>query len=78
MAACKACGKELLFLRHYKTKKIMPVEAEKVDDGNIVVNLPTDEYRIATGEEWERAKTQNIKLHISHFARCPKAAGFRK
>lgn len=78
MTKCRSCGQEVLWLAHHKTGKVNPIEAEKVIGGNIVVDLDNARYRIATGDEHGKAKIKGIKLHISHFARCPNASGFRK
>ena len=77
MANCKDCGKEILWLKHKDTGKAAPIEAEKVLKGNIVISERSGQYRIVNGEEYEKAVVKEIPLHISHFARCPNAAGFR-
>jgi hypothetical protein len=80
MANCKACGVELVWLKHERTKKPMPIEAAPHVEGNIVVNLGNKTYRIANDKEYEGHKISDTgpKLHVSHFARCPEADGFRK
>lgn len=78
MPLCRSCKKEILWLAHVETGKAMPVEAEKVIDGNIVIDERNGKYRIVTGPEWTKAHLNGIKLHISHFARCADAGSFRK
>ena len=75
---CRKCGRPIVFLKHKDTGKVNPIEVEKVVEGNIVVDLSRGLYRIANGDEYGKAKIKGIKLHISHFARCPNAASFRK
>ena len=74
---CRACGKPLLWLAHQRTGKAAPIEVEKTEDGNIVINEDLGQYRLVTGEEKVKAVEGRILLHISHFARCPKASDFR-
>lgn len=79
MAECRDCKKEIMWLKHHKTGKSAPIEAQKTKDGNIVVNPDKTEYRIATGDEYVKASmADEPKLFISHFARCPAAKDFRR
>jgi hypothetical protein len=67
---CKACGKEIYFLKTSKGN-MMPVNAESIsqDDRDFInSNL----YR--EGDVLFDPK----KGHISHFADCPEAKKFRK
>jgi hypothetical protein len=81
-AKCVACGKEIHWLKHHVTEKPAPIEAEKYRDGliegNIVISLETEQYRIATAAEYERSRVnERPMLHVNHFARCPKANEFK-
>jgi hypothetical protein len=62
---CKACQKEIVFLRTEKGKQI-PVNADTVD----VVEK--------NGIPWCVDEYFDHTRHVSHFSDCPKAAEFRR
>lgn len=81
MSECKArCGTELIWRKHQKTGKSMPIEAEPHPKGNLILNGDGKTFRLAGGNEYVANYISDAapKLYISHFARCPKADNFRK
>lgn len=55
----------------------MPVDAEAVEGGNIL--LPGDgTCTVLSGDELAEAKRIGSEMHKSHFATCPNAKDFRK
>ncbi len=73
-----ACGAELLFVRTAKSggTKVMPVSPEPHKMGN--VRLTEDGCQVLSGAQLEQARAAGEPLHLSHFAACPGAAGFRR
>ena len=79
--ACKACAAMIMY---YPTSwplapgtKLMPIDAEPVADGNVVLDA-AGEVSIArvlkTGESVEPGRLR----YVSHFATCARAKDFRK
>ena len=71
---CRSCGKNLMIVNHERTGKPAPVEAEPVENGNIMLN-PDGTYGIAPkGYEWP----EGAKRYQSHYVSCPSAKGWRE
>ncbi len=73
---CKACGQEIEFLPHSKTRNAAPIEIAVSDDGNIIVEtdlLGGKQYRILPAHS--RADFAGT-LHLNHFSSCPQAHQF--
>lgn len=90
MPKCEGCGALVIWTLTEKGKR-MPVDAEPmkrvilVDPGNDVLATQKrlNDYLLDTedapGKGWLPPPTaQVIDTYVSHFATCPKAAGFRK
>ena len=82
MANCRACKKEIYWLRLAPTDKnpnpkSNPIDAAPHPDGTLVIDRHREIYRFATGNEKETAKLNGKKLYISHFETCPNADRFR-
>jgi hypothetical protein len=82
MANCRACGKEICWLRLSPTDrnpnpKVNPIDAAPHPEGNLVIDRGLELYRFATGNEKELQKFHGKKLYISHFQTCPNADRFR-
>jgi hypothetical protein len=68
MNVCKACEAPIIWA-HTSTGKAIPLDAEKVDGGNLELKDGTVSY----------AKSHpDVKRYRSHFATCPKASSFRR
>lgn len=80
MTACRSaeCGKPILWA--HTGEKYMPVDVERVDDGNVRLSRGEDPPRatVLSGQELVQARVAGEPLHKSHFATCPAAAKHRK
>lgn len=82
MATCRACGKEIYWLRLLPTDKNPDPKSNPIDmapnpNGSLVIDVNKGMYRFATGNEKEVAKLNGRNLYISHFETCPNADRFR-
>ena len=69
---CSKYRKEILWLKAVESRKtpnpkFNPINALPILGGNLLVNLPTSQYRFATKEELAKAKLINKPLYTSHF-----------
>ena len=76
MPTCEKCGKQINWLNHKTSDKPAPIEAEPNANGNILIK--GNQYRIATNDERELAKTKGHPLYLNHFASCEFAQEFRR
>lgn len=69
---CEACGVPLFFARTMRGRS-MPLETAPIDGGNVVLERVGAETlaRVVQAEK-------GVKRYVAHFARCPKAAEFRR
>lgn len=74
---CDSCGIEVVFLEHIRTLRLAPIELAEDPDGNIGINLVDGTYMILNKATREAAVAAGKRLHVNHFARCPKAAWHR-
>jgi hypothetical protein len=79
---CGRCNAKIIFLKQEWTAKNPrpkpnPINVEPSDNGNILPSIGSGTYKILSGQELEEFKEQGNKLHLSHFATCPKAKDFR-
>lgn len=72
------CGALIIWTTNVTTGRRMPVDAEPVTHGNVVLVSGNDgpESRVLTRDEVERRPTTS-GLYLSHFATCPVAQSFR-
>jgi hypothetical protein len=79
---CRKCKKPIMWLKHYLSGGLNPVEIEPLNSperkGNLVIDREKGIYRIATPAEVGRAVREKKNLYISHFATCEFAESFRK
>lgn len=76
MALCESCGAQILWLRHVKSGKAAPIDAEGDQSGN-VVRVGADQYRMLTKAERDAGAAQTTPLHLPHFATCPQAPAWK-
>ena len=69
---CRSCGAKIIWVKTEKGKD-MPIDAEPVPDGNIVMS--TGKAHVVKKDETFLTGT---KFYKSHFATCPHAAQHRK
>lgn len=79
MSRCTSCHQHITWTTNVKTGKRMPVDAEPVEHGNIVLTSGNDgpESRVLTRDELAKRPTRS-GLYISHFSTCPAAAQHRR
>lgn len=71
MARCKACGKEILWIK-MKSGKAMPVDPEPYRFCKVVGEY-TDTFITKDGETVKGIPSVTMTGYISHFATCPAA-----
>jgi hypothetical protein len=64
------CGASVLWLKHDRTAKSAPIDAEPAPKGNVAIDLHAGTYRIVP--EAERAALDG-ELYTNHWATCPAA-----
>lgn len=72
---CSSCKRDIFWRVHVVTGKPAPLDAQPVDDGNIVLD-DGETYRVLT--KAERATVVDIPRYTSHFATCPTARQHRR
>lgn len=72
---CRSCGLPIIFRRHERTGKTMPIDASPADYGTLWLNQDNVTYRIETGGP--RFAFAG-RLHHSHYETCPAAEEWRK
>lgn len=89
MSVCRSCKAPVIWALTEKDKP-MPVDAEPVEDGNIVLShrrVGQDPVALVKGPleieqlraEHERSPQEGpLRLFISHFATCPNAQEHRR
>ena len=80
MAKCKACGKEILFIKTFKGKSL-PVDPDRVPyklgSGGGTVVTPNGEVIRGVGEPFGPEPADGLG-YIPHWATCPRADEFRR
>lgn len=79
IARCRDCGAPVVWTLTTANQRRMPVDAEPVEDGNVVLTSGNSgpEARVLTRAELDRRATRT-GLYRSHFSTCPNAAGRRQ
>jgi hypothetical protein len=71
MVVCRSCKAPIVWARHEFTRRAMPLDAEPVENGNVVL-----EGNVA------RVVGPNVPVsgprYVSHFATCPNAGEHRR
>jgi hypothetical protein len=70
---CRSCGAPIIWCVTASEKR-MPLDAEPVADGNIVLD---GEKALYLGPAGQRALAADVKRYKSHFATCPNAKTHR-
>lgn len=68
MSACRSCGAEIIWVVAAASGKRMPIDAEPVAGGNLVLN----------GDQVVYVEPTDAARYISHFVTCPQSAEWRK
>jgi len=76
---CSKCGRRMFFAPHHQTGRMMPMDAEPLDnDSPGFVLVEGGHPARVTLEHMDVAKAGERKRYQSHFATCPSASSFRK
>lgn len=71
MSKCRSCGAEVIWVRTVNNKN-MPVDVNKVQHGNIILDDDASGYTVATVVKAGEGD------YVSHFSTCGEAADWRK
>lgn len=71
---CRSCGAPLLWIRTSATDSLMPLDAEPVRDGNII--LVDGKAHVMRGDLFE--DMLEGPRYVSHHATCPQSAQHRR
>lgn len=82
MASCRSCGARIIWALT-PTGKRMPIDAEPVDGGNIILHQPVERGGSPTCTVVGKRVQPSLfgddgPRHTSHFATCPNASHHRK
>ncbi len=69
--SCRSCGATVFWMWTVAYNKLMPVDADPVPDGTLVL---TSDRRVAVAGDQEEPDRPRYR---SHFSTCPDAAGWR-
>lgn len=73
MSRCKSCRAEIIWTKDVNTGRNVPVDADPVPNGNILVD-GYESYVIARSELDQH---ESEPRHLNHFATCPNADRWR-
>jgi len=71
MSTCRSCGAPIVWARHAVTDRVAPIDAEPVEEGNIILDMDSLTYTVG-GISYPPGPR-----HTNHFATCPDAARWR-
>ena len=71
---CRSCGAEIIWIRSAATGSLMPLDAEPVEGGNVVVK--DGMAHVMRGDLFE--EMLDGPCYQSHYVTCPQAAKWRK
>jgi hypothetical protein len=73
VSVCRSCQAPIVWAVT-DAGRAMPVDAEPVEDGNLILEYPT----LAGAPRLVRTVEAGTGTHVSHFATCPDAAQHRR
>lgn len=77
IATCRSCQAPIIWATS-KGGKAMPVDAEPVDDGNVVLDERPGEYVGPVASVLTGPSLLGGPLRKAHFTTCPQAAQWRR
>lgn len=79
ISQCRSCHKRIIWTTNVSSGKRTPVDAEPVEQGNIILVSGNDgpESRVLTHDELAKRATRS-GLYVSHFATCDRPNDWRK
>ena len=75
MATCRSCGADIIWARTVPGGKLMPVNVEPSERGNLVL---TGDSTIGFDVSVMDRKDDGHEYYLSHYATCPQAGQWRK
>ena len=80
---CKACGKAIIFAESSASGKMMPVDAETTENGNVYLELRHRKEPLAMvfgkgSRDLAAFRSRGEGLHVSHFVTCSDPDRFHK
>jgi hypothetical protein len=72
---CSTCRAPVFDLKHSRTGKLAPIDAEPSADGNILISREHGTYVIVSAKDRPEVK---LPMHKNHWATCRDAAQWRK
>jgi hypothetical protein len=79
-AKCRSCQAPVVFVKTEASggTKVMPLDPEVSDDGNVVVMPDTGRARVFKDAAAIPAELAGRPRHFSHFATCPEGPAHRR
>lgn len=80
---CRSCDARIIWTENVTTRRRMPVDADPVVGGNVVLVSGNDgpEARVLTRDELSKRQPRldgQPDLYVSHFSTCPNAKAHRR
>lgn len=78
MSQCRSCGAEVLWVKVVPMGRLMPVDAEPKEAGNMrMLGERNAVAKVLNKVDLQDARNASEKLYASHFATCPNAKQHR-
>lgn len=76
---CTGCDQPVYWLKHERTGRWAPIDADLREDGNVVCDFTAGTYRIVRrdAEDLRLGVEPVAEYRVNHFAVCPQAGRFR-
>lgn len=77
---CRSCGAPIIWAVTEAARRLIPIDAQPVQNGNIELISPSDPRESHIARVLGRlGKTRSLgPLHVSHFSTCPNAETHRR
>lgn len=76
-SVCSSCGARVIWCKTV-TGKNMPVDAEPVENGNLVIRKRGSNMLALVIKAEQREDVEGQPRYVSHFATCPNSRSHRK
>lgn len=79
-AECRSCRRPVVWTTNVITGRRMPVDAEPLVGGNVVLITGNQdpEARVLKRDEQSVREARGEELYVSHFSTCPQAKEWRR
>ena len=78
LGRCKTCGARIAWVKTEATGKSMPLDAESVPDGNVVLRGGRAHVFALGGAEEAAVAATHVPRFVSHFSTCRDADEHRR